>query len=352
MRILVADDDPTSRLIVQMSLQRLGHECDTVNDGTQAWDAFQSGRHDVVISDWMMPGQSGLQLCQRIRADARGGHVYVILLTSQGAHDQILQGMNAGADDYLIKPLNPDQLEARLIAGSRVTSLHGQLAEHRTQLESLNQELATLARTDPLTRLSNRRVLQEDLELLEARVARYGHRYCLALLDIDHFKSYNDTHGHQAGDHVLTTVSAELRRLARASDAIYRYGGEEFLCVLTEQTLASGIQAIQRMRTNVQLLKIVHDINRTGVITVSAGVAALDPDHLRPAQEVLKEADDALYIAKQHGRNRVESIIPHPTHNGQTTNSTLDRTVTEQQARVMSRLEPGSHNLSSRTPLV
>jgi two-component system, cell cycle response regulator len=144
MKILVADDDPTSRLIVQMALRRLGHECDTVTDGSQAWSAFQAGQPDVVISDWMMPGQTGVQLCQNIRTSSRGGSIYFILVTGQGAPAQIREGMKAGADDYLIKPLDPDELEVRLIAAARVTALHRQLAAQRNQVESLNQELTTL----------------------------------------------------------------------------------------------------------------------------------------------------------------------------------------------------------------
>ena len=310
MKILVADDDPTSRLIATMALQRLGHECETVIDGSQAWSRFQAGHPDVVISDWMMPGQTGVELCRNIRADPHGGSTYLILVTSQGAQGQILEGMKAGADDYLIKPLDPDELEVRLIAATRVASLHHQLAAQRTQLESLNQELATLARRDPLTGLSNRRVLKEDLELLEARVVRYGHRYCMVLLDIDHFKSYNDTHGHQAGDHVLHVVSDQLKQQVRAGDGLYRYGGEEFLCILPEQTLASGVHVSQRMRASVEALTIDHHINTSRVITVSAGVATLDPDRNRPAYDVLKEADDALYQAKERGGNRVECMTP------------------------------------------
>jgi PleD family two-component response regulator len=141
----------------------------------------------------------------------------VILLTSRGAQAQILEGMNAGADDYLIKPLRPEELEGRMIAANRVTSLHHQLAEQRIQLEGLNDELTILARRDPLTGLNNRRVLQEDLELLEARVARYAQRYCIALLDIDHSKAYNDAYGHPAGDQALQAVSAELQRQAPES---------------------------------------------------------------------------------------------------------------------------------------
>jgi two-component system cell cycle response regulator len=245
-KILVADDDATSRLVARMALHRLGHECEIVTDGTEAWNAFQTSHHDVVLSDWLMPGQTGLQLCQNIRADPHGRYTYVILLTSRGAQAQMLEGMNAGADDYLIKPLHPDELEGRLIAANRVTALHHQLAAQRVQLESLNDELSILARRDPLTGLNNRRVLQEDLELLEARVARYAHRYCIAVLDIDHFKAYNDTYGHPAGDQVLQAVSAQLQHEARAGDALYRYGGEEFLYVLPEQELVGAVRATQR----------------------------------------------------------------------------------------------------------
>lgn len=308
MKILVADDDSISLLVARTAVQRLGHECDTASDGDQAWESFQTGRPDVVISDLMMPGLSGLELCRNIRANPDGGSTYLILVTSHGGRAQILDGMTAGADDYLVKPLDREQLEVRLIAADRVTALHRQLADQRTELEGLNLELASLAQRDPLTGLSNRRALQEDLELLEARVARYGHRYCLTLLDIDHFKAYNDTYGHQAGDVVLREVSTRLQQQARGGDALYRYGGEEFLCILPEQTLATGLLAAQRMRTSVEGLSIGHRLSAAGAVTISAGVAMLDPGHIRPVGAVLKEADDALYQAKRLGRNRVEQI--------------------------------------------
>jgi two-component system, cell cycle response regulator len=308
MNILVADDDPTSRLIVAAALGSLGHECQTVTDGAEAWEAFRSQRPDVVISDWMMPGLNGLELCRNIREHDPSRYVYFIMVSGQGLLDEILEGMAAGADDYLVKPLNPDDLQARLIAAARVTSLHGQLAQQRTELEALNHDLAAIARRDPLTELGNRRALQEDLERLEAQVTRYGHRYCMGLLDVDYFKSYNDAYGHQAGDEVLRAVAAQLKAKARSGDALYRYGGEEFLCIFPEQSMASGTHAIERMRAGVEQLAVLHADTPRGVLTVSAGVAMLDPDHIRSASAVLKEADIALYRAKKLGRNRVERV--------------------------------------------
>jgi diguanylate cyclase (GGDEF)-like protein len=309
MRILAADDDPTSRLIAETALRSLGHECETVSDGAQAWDSFVSHRPDVIISDWSMPGLTGLELCRRIRAHGAGGYTYFIMVTSHGNLDQILEGMSAGVDDYLVKPLDSEDLQARLIGAARVTSLHRRMAEQQTELKGLNNELTALARRDPLTGLGNRRALDEDLELLEARVTRYGHRYCMALLDVDHFKSYNDTYGHQAGDQILQTVAAQLEAQARGGDALYRYGGEEFLCIFPEQSLANGFMAVERMRLGLQRLAIPHPDSPLGVLTISAGLAMLDPGQSRPASEVLKEADEVLYRAKQLGRNRVEQPV-------------------------------------------
>jgi diguanylate cyclase (GGDEF)-like protein len=307
-KILVADDDPTSRLIVQTALRSLGHECQTVTDGRQAWYAVRSQLPDVVISDWMMPGLTGLQLCRKIRAHDAGHYVYFIMVSGQGLLAEIMEFMTAGADDYLVKPLDTDDLQARLIGAARVTSLHRQLAEQRAEMQALNHELTAIARRDPLTGLGNRRALQEDLELLEARATRYGHRYCMALIDVDHFKSYNDAYGHQAGDDALQAVAAQLKAKARSGDTLYRYGGEEFLCIFPEQSTASGGQAVERMRVGVERLAVPHADNTRGLLTVSGGLAMLDPAQTRPASEVLKEADEALYRAKQLGRNRVEQV--------------------------------------------
>jgi two-component system, cell cycle response regulator len=306
MKILVADDDPTSRLIVQMALRSLGHECHAVSDGAKAWDAFRWGRPDVVISDWAMPGLTGLQLCRNIRAYTPGNYTYFIMVTGHGAVDEVLEGMNAGADDYLVKPLDSEDLQGRLIAAARVTATHRQLTDQRAELERLNHELTDIARRDPLTGLGNRRALQEDLVLMEARARRYGHRYCMALLDVDHFKAYNDTYGHPAGDVVLQAVAAELRDQARGGDTLYRYGGEEFLCIFPEQSLRTGSVAVERMRVGVERLCTPNETTPRGVLTISGGLALFDSGHARSIHDVLKHADEALYRAKQLGRNRVE----------------------------------------------
>ena len=168
----------------------------------------------------------------------------------------------------------------------------------------LNLELTTIARVDPLTDVGNRRGLQEDLELLEARVTRYGHRYCMALIDIDHFKSYNDSYGHQAGDEVLRAISQELKDQARSGDALYRYGGDEFLCILPEQSLPGAEIAVERMRAGVERLAIPHAVNRHGIVSISTGVTVMG-SHAQLVTEVLKEADEALYRAKSPAAGRL-----------------------------------------------
>jgi two-component system cell cycle response regulator len=256
-----------------------------------------------------MPGLSGPELCRNIRQHPTGEYAYFIMISVKGSSEDIFEGMTAGADDYLVKPLDLDDLHARLVVAARVTALHSELAQQRIELEGLNHDLAAVVRRDPLTGVGSRLALQEDLDQLDEQVKRYGGGYCLALLDVDLFKTYNDTYGHQAGDRALHAVAAELSQQARSGDAIYRYGGEEFLCIFPEQSLFTGTQAVQRMRMAVQGLAIPHASNPRGVLTVSAGMAVLDPEVPRSASEVFKEADDALYRAKDLGRNRVEHRV-------------------------------------------
>ena len=308
MRILAVDDDRTSLLITQSALRRLGHDCVVATDGAEAWHAYRSYAPDVVVSDWTMPGLTGVQLCRDIRASETGAYTYFILVTGRGDVQDVFAGMNAGADDYLVKPMHFNDLRTRLIAAKRVTELHEELAIQRAELVGLNDRLNAMTMRDPLTILGNRRALEADLNVLEARVARYGHSYCVALIDVDCFKSFNDTYGHQAGDRALQAVATQLRMQARSGDAVYRYGGDEFLCLFPEQSIASARIAVERMRAGVEHLVVPHVANPLGILTVSAGLARMDPALVRPATAVLKEADEALYRAKELGRNCISDL--------------------------------------------
>jgi diguanylate cyclase (GGDEF)-like protein len=305
MRVLIADDSSTSRLVLRAALENLGHECVEANDGAAALECFEREGADVIVSDWMMPGLNGEELCRRVRAVERG-YTYFILLTSLEDKSHALDGMEAGADDYLGKPLNSDDLEIRLAAAGRVTATHRRLAEQQIELERLNAGLFADARTDGLTGVANRFRFDEDLADLEDRAARYGHRYSIAFFDVDRFKLFNDTSGHAAGDEVLRSVATALNRQCRVSDTLYRYGGEELVVILAEQTTATAAIAVERMRAEVERLDIAHPGLEDGrVVTVSAGVAASDPAAPEAAAAIVRQADAALYRAKEAGRNRV-----------------------------------------------
>ena len=306
MRILVVDDEPISRLLVQAAVDWLGHQWIAADDGEAAWRCVSQDKPDVLITDLMMPRVDGLELCRRVRANAQTSYTYIILVTVLGDRQDIVRGMDAGADDYLVKPLRLFDLQARLIAAQRVTDLHAELDRHRAQL-------AHLARHDPLTGLGNRRSLDEDLEVLHARSQRYGRGFALAMCDIDCFKSYNDTHGHLAGDQALRAVAATIAGEVRGGDSVYRYGGEEFLLVLPEQTLDTALVAVERVRSAVQRLAIPQPAaGPGGTLTLSAGIAAFDPGEAPTAEELLQRADAALYRAKAAGRNQI-ALADSPT---------------------------------------
>jgi diguanylate cyclase (GGDEF)-like protein len=299
-RVLLVDDEPLARLALQAAVERLGHQWTAAEDGEAGWRRFVEDEPDVLITDLLMPGLHGLELCRRVRAHAatHSGYTYVILTSVLGDREDVLRGMEAGADDYLVKPVEPFALQMRLIAARRVTDLHGELARFRA-------ELSRLAHTDPLTRLGNRLSLEEDLRALDARGRRYGRGYCLAMCDIDRFKAYNDSLGHHAGDEALRAVADMITHQLRAGDGVYRYGGEEFLIVLPEQTPETARIAVERVRSAVEQLAIPHVAGPAGVVTLSAGIAAYHPGDATTVEELLEQADAALYRAKSAGRNRV-----------------------------------------------
>ena len=289
MNVLIADDDAGTRLLVNAAVERLGHRCTVADDGSEAWRLYQEQLPDVVITDWQMPGMDGTELAEAIRGHANAPYAYVIVVTGAADEEAARRTMEVGADDLLLKPLDVAQLERKLIAAGRVTALHRRMHDD--------------ARQDALTGLGNRLRLAEDLDALCGRVQRYGHVYSVALFDIDGFKGYNDASGHLAGDAVLRSVGGALEQQIRTGDALYRFGGEEFLVLLPEQPIDAAALAAERLRAAVEALGLPHPAG--GVLTVSAGVASLADDGCKP-DELFELADQALYRAKQGGRNRVE----------------------------------------------
>lgn len=298
MKVLVVDDDRGSLLVAAAAVEQCGHDCIMAPDGDSAWALYREHRPHVVVTDRSMPGLNGLELCRAIRATEVDSYTYVVLLTSHGGRDDVLAGMAAGADDYVTKPLDPFTLHTRLLAADRVTTLHAELAGYRSAL-------AAQARTDPLTGLYNRLKLSEDLELLQSRSERYGQDYCLAICDVDNFKSYNDIYGHPAGDLALSAVASTLSGHARQSDGAYRFGGEEFVVLLPNQSLAGAAVVMDRVRQAVQDLGIAHAGDPSGGLTISAGISVSPSGHRKSSDQVLKEADTALYAAKAAGRNTI-----------------------------------------------
>jgi diguanylate cyclase (GGDEF)-like protein len=302
MNVVVVDDDPLVRLVLAKAVSSTGHVAMPTDSGQGALDLVESHSVDVVVSDWMMPGMSGLELCRRIRERDAMEYLYIMLVTALDDSEHALAGIAAGVDDCLVKPVRPFDLKLRLMVAERVTDLHRRLAERQRGLERSNVEMAATARQDPLTGLGNRLKMAEDLEIFKSRRDRYHEPFGVALFDIDHFKSFNDAAGHLAGDKALRQVAALIRKELREADMAYRFGGEELLVVLP-----AGVRrvaaAAERIRKAVEHAAIPHP-GRPGpetVVTLSVGVAAAEGD----AESYLLAADAALYKAKSEGRNRM-----------------------------------------------
>ena len=304
MRVLVADDSPAHRLALEKALEKLGHDCVSAEDGSEAWKLFQADRPEVVISDWVMPGIEGDELCRLIR-DSEGPYPYVIVLTSLDDKRHVMAGMESGADDYLIKPLDTDDLEARLAAAARVTALHARIDRQQEELEGLRREQEELARHDALTGIGNRLRMSEELDRLDSQLSReVGPGYVILMCDVDRFKAYNDHLGHQEGDRVLRAVAQAIASACRGGDAVYRYGGEEFAVVLVDQDGEGAPIAAERFRAAVESLGMEHPAPEQDRVTISVGVARRGGS-ASSWEDVVRVADDALYRAKSDGRNRV-----------------------------------------------
>ena len=306
MRILIAEDERVSRELLRRALERIQHEVVAVADGLEAWNHVVDEHADirVVIADWMMPGLDGLELTRRIRSASFNHYVYVIILTSRGLQQDVVEGLSAGADDYVIKPFDPHELFFRVRNGLRIVDLEEQLAAR-------NRELERMAMLDGLTGIPNRRAFDSDLRRRILECQRYRRPFALLMLDIDNFKNYNDTLGHAAGDSALRRIAGVLRRALRGTDDVYRYGGEEFACILPETEESGALLVAERLRRAVQDEKLAHPGSPRGVVTISIGVTVHRPgNHEETASWIVENADRALYRAKRAGRNRVSGPQP------------------------------------------
>lgn len=316
--ILIVDDNAAKRLALRSVLEQLGHSIIEADSGAAALRCVVAQNFAVILLDVRMPRVDGFETAALIRKRRSSELTPIIFITALGSADIGRRDLYAaGAVDFMFAPIPPAELRAKVAAFAslfvKAELLAAQAREVQAALAELrirNEELADIARRDALTGLGNRRALEDDLRQLDARVARYGHSYCLAILDVDFFKSYNDVYGHLGGDRILRSFAAELKAQARSGDGLYRYGGDEFVCVFPEQSLATGMQAVQRLHRNLARLAIPHEANPAHVVTFSAGLAVLSQDQVKSTTTVLKEADDALYRAKELGRNRIEHLVP------------------------------------------
>jgi diguanylate cyclase (GGDEF)-like protein len=300
MKILVAEDDLVTRRMLQAYLVKWGYEVVMVADGQQAWQILQQENAPrLALLDWMMPEMDGMSICREVRRLEIQPYIYLILLTGRKYHEDIIAGLEAGADDYLTKPFDPIELRARLRAGARVVELQDNLIVAR---EALREQ----AMHDPLTQLLNRRATLDFLLTELSRATRDLKPLTVMMVDIDHFKSVNDRYGHPAGDGVLCEVSRRLRASLRAYDIVGRFGGEEFLVVAPGCDISPGLMRAERLREVVCSQPVtLKDLSIN--VTVSVGVASSPEPKPQDLEAMLSAADKALYRAKEGGRNRVEA---------------------------------------------
>ena len=309
-RILVVDDDPGARHLLGLHLRRAGYDVISAADGRTGLSSAISESPQMVITDWLMPGLSGLELCKALRETEVGRHMYLIVLTSREEEDNVVAGLEAGANDYVTKPFNPRILLARVQAGERMIGLQMQVEVDKlidrkrvAQMAQLARKLRTVTLEDELTGLRNRRFAMETLQSAWSASERSGRKVSVVMVDIDHFKRVNDEHGHQTGDAVLRATAQVLRAGCRRSDTVCRLGGEEFLVITTTGGQNEALGCAERLRAAVESNRIVSGTFH-GPVTISLGVAERT-DEMAGIDDLLAAADRAVYEAKSQGRNRV-----------------------------------------------
>jgi two-component system cell cycle response regulator len=304
-KILTVDDSAVSRKLVEHSLSGERYTVLFAKDGREALGLFEEHQPPVVITDWDMPDIGGLELCRRIRRDFQGFHSHLILLSGNTDKEHVVEGLAAGADDYLTKPFHAGELVARVEVGRRIVDLH-------RQIQAKNRLLEEMALTDPLTGLPNRRALDVWAPRQLSAAARHGFSIWVVMADLDLFKKVNDTFGHDAGDTVLNRFAKILMANTRQSNICARLGGEEFLLIITHADKEDTKTVVERIRKQFESEKFTLG-NSTATVTASFGVAGFCGTEPPEFNVLVSRADAALYAAKHMGRNRVEFEQFQPT---------------------------------------
>jgi two-component system, cell cycle response regulator len=297
-QILVVDDSAVYRKLVEHALEGPAYSLLFAKSGVEALELFTRHSPSIVITDWMMPGFSGLELCERIRADARRSYTYIIVLTAKSEKDSVVKGLAAGADDYLTKPFDPEELLARVGVGSRTVELH-------REIEEKNRLLEEMAHTDSLTGLPNRRAIVDWAGRQLRGAARHGFSLWVVHADLDCFKNINDSYGHDAGDAVLQKFGELLQSNTRASDICGRMGGDEFLLVITHVECEQIQLTVERLREQFASCEFAFGSGRVPV-TASFGISGFHGKEAPEFADLVRQADQALYSAKRAGGNQVK----------------------------------------------
>ena len=297
MKILIIEDELIFRRMVKKYLLDAGYEIVEAEDGLSAWELFQKEPFQLVITDWMMPGLDGPALVQKIRTSGQKSYTYIIMLTAMDDKDNIVLGLESGADEYLTKPFNSRELIARVASGMRILRLEEELMQARIQMEAL-------AMHDGLTGLLNRRAIEEYAEAEFNMADRKKQAMSVILLDIDHFKNVNDRFGHKFGDVVLRQVAQTLKEDLRNYDRVGRWGGEEFLLILPDTELKDAVTVAERLRSKTAAVQISLENGETFSIHISLGTACTT-EQFQSLAKLIDAADQALYQAKQSGRDRI-----------------------------------------------
>jgi two-component system, cell cycle response regulator len=302
-RILVVDDHPDNVEIIDARLSTRGYLIDSASNGEEALAKVRANPPHLILLDVMMPLMDGFEVSRRIKRDSSLPYIPIILVTARGETEDKVEGLDAGADDYLTKPINFPELEARVRSMLRIKRLQDELDRKNRQLEEANRQLRLLSITDGLTSLFNHRHVHELLREEYERSKRSGDWMAVAMLDLDHFKQLNDTHGHPTGDIVLAETARILKESAREIDMIGRYGGEEFIAILPGADEGAAARFAERVRMAVEQF-VYRDDGHEIRMTLSAGVAAAQGSDVRDGDELIRRADQALYDAKNAGRNQ------------------------------------------------